>query len=63
TITYRESLALFGYPLSEPFTDPTTGYVTQYFERAVFEYHPNNPDPYTVELQLLGDNLLRARGW
>ncbi|HET9014688.1 MAG TPA: glycosyl hydrolase family 18 protein, partial [Thermomicrobiaceae bacterium] len=39
TITYRESLALFGYPLSEPFTDPTTGYVTQYFERAVFEYH------------------------
>jgi hypothetical protein len=41
-ITYREALALFGHPLSEEFTDPETGLVTQYFERAVFEYHPKN---------------------
>ncbi|MBX6341468.1 MAG: hypothetical protein IRY97_03345 [Thermomicrobiaceae bacterium] len=53
-ISYRESLALFGYPISEEFRDPQTGLVTQYFERARFEYHPNNPDPYKVLLGLLG---------
>ena len=61
--TYRESLALFGYPISQQFTDPTTGLVTQFFERAVFEYHPTNPDPYKVELRLLGDDVLHAKGW
>jgi hypothetical protein len=35
-ISYRESLALFGYPISEEHTDPATGLVTQYFERARF---------------------------
>lgn len=38
----RESLALFGFPISEVFTDPLTGLETQFFERAVFEFHPNN---------------------
>ena len=38
-VTFRESLALFGYPISEEFIDPATGLITQYFERAVFEYH------------------------
>ncbi|HUZ00356.1 MAG TPA: hypothetical protein VMU89_08390 [Thermomicrobiaceae bacterium] len=42
---------------------PQTGLVTQYFERAVFEYHPNNPDPYKVELRRLGADLLAQRGW
>jgi len=37
--------------------------VTQYFERAVFEYHPNNPAPYKVELRRLGADLLAQRGW
>jgi len=62
-ISTRESLALFGYPISEEFVDPATGVTTQYFERAVFEYHPNNPDPYTVELRRLGADVLTARGW
>ncbi len=62
-ISYRESLALFGYPISEEFTDPETGYVTQYFERAVFEYHPNNPEPYKVLLKRLGADVLEQRGW
>ena len=35
--SFRESLALFGYPISEEFVDPQTGLVTQYFERARFE--------------------------
>jgi hypothetical protein len=62
-ISYRESLALFGYPISEEFVDPDTGLVTQYFERAVFEYHPDNPDPYKVLLRLLGAEEIERRGW
>ncbi|MBX6753651.1 MAG: trypsin-like serine protease, partial [Thermorudis peleae] len=31
-------LAIFGYPITEEYTDPTTGYVTQWFERARFEW-------------------------
>lgn len=59
-VSYRESLALFGYPISDEFTDPVTGYTVQYFERARFEYHPNNPDPYKVELGLLGNPTWQA---
>ncbi|HEY0603578.1 MAG TPA: hypothetical protein VGD58_11740 [Herpetosiphonaceae bacterium] len=63
-ISARESLALFGYPLSEPFEEvnPDTGQVlqVQYFERARMEYHPDNPEPYTVLLgRLTVPNLLR----
>lgn len=53
-VSFRESLALFGYPISEEVVDARTGRVTQYFERAVFEYHPENPEPYTVPLRRLG---------
>ena len=30
-------------------------YTVQYFERAVFEYHPENSPPHDVLLSLLGD--------
>jgi uncharacterized protein YkwD len=55
----EESLALFGLPLSEPVmersaTDGKT-YLTQWFERARFELHPENAGtPYEVLLGLLG---------
>jgi hypothetical protein len=62
-VSFRESLALFGYPISREFTDPDTGLTTQYFERAVFEYHPDNPDPYKVLLRRLGAEELHARDW
>lgn len=63
-ISYRESLALFGYPISQPFVDPTSGLTIQYFERARFEYHPENAGtPYDVLLGLLGTNTVRAKGW
>ena len=47
-----------GYPISEEMqeksdTDGKT-YTTQYFERAVFEAHPDNQRPYDVLLSLLG---------
>ncbi len=57
-ISSRESLALFGYPVSEPFdeTNPEDGqrYRVQYFERARFELHPENQAPYRVLLGRLG---------
>jgi hypothetical protein len=62
-VSYRESLALFGYPISEEFVDPDTGLTTQYFERAVFEHHPDNPDPYKVLLRLLGAEEIERRDW
>lgn len=36
-------------------------YLTQYFERAVFELHPENQRPYDVLLSLLGREKLLAR--
>ncbi len=57
-------LPVFGYPLSEEFDErnPSDGqtYTVQYFERARFEYHPNNPPAYQVQLGLLGAQLIGA---
>jgi hypothetical protein len=54
-------LPLYGYPISEPFTEtnPTDGkpYTVQYFERARFELHPENQPPFDVLLGLLGRQL------
>jgi len=46
---------IFGLPRSgEVYQD---GLRVQYFQRARMEYHPNNPEPYKVQLTLLGDLL------
>jgi pimeloyl-ACP methyl ester carboxylesterase len=51
-------LAQQGYPISEEFTEVSDldgkNYTVQYFERAVFEMHPENPSPYDVLLSQLG---------
>ena len=55
-------LATFGYPISEEYTDPQTGFVTQWFERARFEWHPGAfPSHYDVLLGLLGDEVTAGR--
>jgi hypothetical protein len=61
-------LALYGYPISEEFEevnpDDSKTYVVQYFERNRFEYHPENKGTkYEVLLGLLGNTLLKQRGW
>jgi hypothetical protein len=52
-------LAQQGFPISEPLGElsDTDGkvYTVQYFERAVFELHPENPAPNDVLLSLLGN--------
>lgn len=51
-------LAQQGYPLSEEFVEVSDldglPYTVQYFERAVFEDHPENQPPYDVLLSQLG---------
>ena len=61
-------LALFGYPISEPFTEvsPADGkpYTVQYFERNRFELHPEYAGtPYEVELGLLGSETTQGRSF
>jgi hypothetical protein len=55
---YNRSLALFGLPLTEAReevsqTDGQT-YLTQWFERVRFEWHPQESDQFKVLLGLLG---------
>lgn len=57
--TTHGGLAQQGYPISDEMqeksdTDGKT-YTVQYFERAVFESHPENKAPYDVLLSLLGN--------
>ncbi|MFN8515940.1 MAG: FxLYD domain-containing protein [Thermomicrobiales bacterium] len=56
-------LAQQGYPVSPPFTETSTvdgkSYQVQYFERAVFELHPENTPPNTVLLSLVGRDALQ----
>ena len=51
-------LAVFGYPISEEMveTNQANGlqYTVQYFERNRFEWHPENPPAFNVQLGLLG---------
>jgi hypothetical protein len=64
-VTARESLALFGYPISEEFRqrlEDGREYTVQYFERARFEWHPENAPPYDVLLGRLGAGLLTGPG-
>jgi Tol biopolymer transport system component len=55
-----ESLALFGMPLSDAQMEVVEGnsYMVQYFERARFEHHPDNPPNFQVLLGLLGTEVL-----
>lgn len=64
----RGGLFHFGYPISDEFieSNPEDGsdYTVQYFERARFEYHPEFAGTeYEVLLGLLGNEMLRKRGW
>jgi hypothetical protein len=66
--TYWQShggLAQQGYPISDEFDEVSDldgkTYRVQYFERAVFEYHPENQPPYNVLLSQLGTFRYREK--
>ena len=54
-----------GYPISEPRSEKSAldgkTYTVQYFERAVFESHPENAAPYNVLLSQLGTFQYKAK--
>lgn len=63
-VSFRESLALFGYPISPAEMETNMAgdtVLTQWFERARFEYHPDNPEGQQVLLGLLGSELLELQ--
>ncbi len=57
-------LAVFGFPMSaaqnERNRDTGQTYLTQWFERNRFGYHPENRAPYDVLLGRLGEDELRS---
>jgi hypothetical protein len=56
----RGGLGRFGYPISRALI--IKGILSQFFERAVFEYHPENKDtPYEVLLRLVGNEYTQDR--
>ncbi|HSH78322.1 MAG TPA: hypothetical protein VLA19_07295, partial [Herpetosiphonaceae bacterium] len=64
-VSAREALALFGYPISPARMETNAeGHtvLTQWFERARFEYHPNNAAQYKVLLGRLGAQVRNERG-
>ncbi|HET6313650.1 MAG TPA: hypothetical protein VFH60_07430, partial [Chloroflexia bacterium] len=54
-----------GFPISETMAEVSDldgkSYTVQYFERAVFEHHPENQPPYDVLLSQLGTFQYRAK--
>jgi hypothetical protein len=58
-------LPQYGYPISDEFTETSdldgNQYKVQYFERAVFELHPENRPPYNVLLSQLGTTRYKAK--
>jgi len=63
-VSQREALALWGLPLTEPAIETNEAgdkVLTQWFERARFEYHPGKPAEYRVLLGLLGREVWGAQ--
>lgn len=52
---HQGGLYQFGYPLTEEINED--GLTVQYFERAVFEWHPNASPEWRVQLRRLGADL------
>jgi hypothetical protein len=63
--SFAESLALFGYPVSEAQVETNANgdrVLTQWFERARFEYHAGNAPAFRVLLGRLGAEVRSQRG-
>jgi hypothetical protein len=53
-------VAVLGFPKEEP--KLRDGFWTQRFQAGVLQYHPDNPPGYRVQLELLGDEYIKAKG-
>ncbi|TVR68737.1 MAG: hypothetical protein EA415_15760 [Sphaerobacteraceae bacterium] len=58
----RGGLMIFGFPITNIFWHEEDGMYKQYFQRAIFEYHPEHKGTeYEVLLMLLGNELIADR--
>ncbi len=55
--SHANALQVFGYPITDAFTDPRSGRLVQYFTRARFEYHADLPEGQRVRLSPVGQIL------
>lgn len=55
--SFQNPEVIFGLPITDQFTDPRTGRIVQYFQKARFEWYPDNQEGSKVQLALLGDEL------
>ncbi|MEJ5225968.1 MAG: hypothetical protein WHV44_16025 [Anaerolineales bacterium] len=54
---FTEPEFVFGYPITEAYTDPKSGRLVQYFQRARFEFYPERPVGEQVQPTPLGSLL------
>jgi hypothetical protein len=52
-----DPIKIYGYPITPAYYHPSTGRLIQYFQRAHFELHPENPPELKVHRTLLGEIL------
>jgi hypothetical protein len=57
--TFPDAALVLGDPITEQFSDPVSGRVIQYFQRARFEYYPENPAGQRVQRTALGALVAR----
>jgi hypothetical protein len=57
---HNGAIHVFGYPITGEFEQD--GMTVQYFERAIFEWHPDNPPEHRVLLRRLGAEARDDRG-
>lgn len=53
-------IAVLGFPKEEP--KVRDGLWTQRFQAGVLQYNPNNPPGYRTQLELIGDEYIKAKG-
>lgn len=51
---------LFGDPITDAYIDEHSGLLVQYFEKARFELHPDEPEEFQVKLTPLGEFLYES---
>lgn len=56
-ISFEQPEFIFGYPITEAYTDPRSGRLVQYFQRARFELYPERPAGQRVQPTPLGTLL------
>lgn len=55
-----DPIKIYGYPITAVIDNPTTNRKVQYFQRAHFELHPENPPELRIQMSHLGEIMYKA---